>query len=185
VRGLMIRLARRINRLLFRRGRFWADRWHGHALKSPREVRNALVYVLKNRHKHRAHLDRVVDTELDLLSSAASFNGFERPIPSSSRGTGPPCVAPPRTWLLQIGWQRHGKIRSDETPKPIQRFSSQQFTHAAPNPARRNGSESALPSSVRFYQAAKDSPLRLSPSCPSPLAPRPLPLAPRPRRPRR
>ena len=43
MRGLMIRLARRVNRLLFRRGRFWADRWHGHALKSPREVRNALV----------------------------------------------------------------------------------------------------------------------------------------------
>jgi REP element-mobilizing transposase RayT len=47
VRGLMVRVARRVNRLLFRRGRFWADRWHGHALTSPREVRNALVYVYR------------------------------------------------------------------------------------------------------------------------------------------
>jgi REP element-mobilizing transposase RayT len=32
VRGLEIRIAQRVNRLLFRRGRFWADRWHGRAL---------------------------------------------------------------------------------------------------------------------------------------------------------
>ena len=29
VRGLMVRVARRVNRVLRRRGRFWADRWHG------------------------------------------------------------------------------------------------------------------------------------------------------------
>ena len=39
VRGLSIRVARRINSLLGRSGAFWADRWHGHALKTPREVR--------------------------------------------------------------------------------------------------------------------------------------------------
>src|SRR5450631_340131 len=27
MRGLMVRLAKRVNKLLFRRGRFWADRW--------------------------------------------------------------------------------------------------------------------------------------------------------------
>src|SRR6187402_2877001 len=52
MRGLMVRIARRVNRLLFRRGTFWADRWHGRALTSPREVRNALVYVINNRAKH-------------------------------------------------------------------------------------------------------------------------------------
>ena len=36
----------------FGRGTFWADRWHGRALTSPRQVRNALVYVLNNRAKH-------------------------------------------------------------------------------------------------------------------------------------
>jgi REP element-mobilizing transposase RayT len=125
MRGLMIRLARRINRLLFRRGRFWADRWHGHALKSPREVRNALVYVLKNRSKHQAHLGRVVVAELDPLSSATSFNGFARAIPSSFRSIGPPCVVSPRTWLLQTGWRRHGTIRVNEAPKPNRRNGPQ------------------------------------------------------------
>src|SRR5450432_3046227 len=54
VRGLMVRIARRVNRLLFRRGTFWADRWHGRALTWPRQVRNALVYVIQNRRKHAA-----------------------------------------------------------------------------------------------------------------------------------
>jgi len=52
VRGLAIRIARYVNDLLGRRGTFWADRWHGRALRSPREVRNALVYVLANFRKH-------------------------------------------------------------------------------------------------------------------------------------
>ena len=48
VRGLMVRIARRVNRLLRRRGCFWADRWHGRDLEGPRQVRNALIYVLQN-----------------------------------------------------------------------------------------------------------------------------------------
>ena len=39
MRSLVIRIARRVNQVLFRRGRFWADRWHGSALTSPRQVR--------------------------------------------------------------------------------------------------------------------------------------------------
>jgi REP element-mobilizing transposase RayT len=54
MRGLMVRVARRVNRVLFRRGRFWADRWYGRALTGPRQVRNALVYVLQNRLSKRA-----------------------------------------------------------------------------------------------------------------------------------
>ena len=45
VRGLTIRLARAVNRVLGRTGRVWDDRFHSRALPSPREVRNALVYV--------------------------------------------------------------------------------------------------------------------------------------------
>ena len=52
VAGVAIRLARAVNELLMRRGRFWADRWHGRELASPRQVRNALVYVLGNFRKH-------------------------------------------------------------------------------------------------------------------------------------
>src|SRR5437879_4806944 len=48
-----IRVARAVNRALNRRGAVWTDRYHARALTSPRAVRNALVYVLMNRRKHR------------------------------------------------------------------------------------------------------------------------------------
>lgn len=52
MRGLVVRIARRVNRLLGGFGRFWADRWHGVALTTPSQVRNVLVYVLQNWRKH-------------------------------------------------------------------------------------------------------------------------------------
>ena len=124
MRGLMVRVARRVNRLLFRRGRFWADRWHDHALTSPREVRNALVYVLQNRQKHtvarreaRAGATREGTPSLDALSSAQWFDGFAEPIPIAFRSVGPQCVVEAKTWLLRIGWQRRGRIHSWEAPR--------------------------------------------------------------------
>ena len=112
MRGLAVRVARRVNRLLRRRGRFWADRWHGHALTAPREVRNALVYVLQN---HRKHAPRPVRA-CDELSSAGWFDGFVQPLPRGFRGIGPP-PALPETWLLRVGWQRRGRIHLWESPK--------------------------------------------------------------------
>jgi putative transposase len=116
MRGLAVRMARRINRLLFRRGRFWTDRWHSRALTSPRQVRNALVYVLQNHRKH-ASLRTRVNALLDPLSSAEWFDGFAQPLPIAFRSVGPPCVVLPKTWLLRIGWQRDGRIRFRESPK--------------------------------------------------------------------
>lgn len=52
VQGLSIRLALAVNRLLERKGRLFADRYHARALKTPREVRFALRYVLLNARKH-------------------------------------------------------------------------------------------------------------------------------------
>jgi REP element-mobilizing transposase RayT len=46
VQGLAIRVAKAINRAIGRRGRVWTDRFHARLLRTPREVRNALVYVL-------------------------------------------------------------------------------------------------------------------------------------------
>ena len=42
MQGLQVRLARRINRLLERTGSLFATRYHARALRTPREVRNAL-----------------------------------------------------------------------------------------------------------------------------------------------
>jgi REP element-mobilizing transposase RayT len=110
VRGLMVRTARRVNRLLHRRGRFWADRWHGRDLEGPRQVRNALVYVLQNHKKHTGN------GALDPLSSATSFDGFASALPAGFRSIGPPCVAAARTWLLKTGWRRWGLIALNEAP---------------------------------------------------------------------
>ena len=52
MQGLAIRVAKAINRRLARRGRVFADRYHARALRSPREVRHALRYVLLNAQRH-------------------------------------------------------------------------------------------------------------------------------------
>src|SRR5258706_5334783 len=52
MRGLLVRIARALNRLWDRRGSVFGDRFHEHELRTPREVRNALVYVLQNLRKH-------------------------------------------------------------------------------------------------------------------------------------
>jgi len=110
VRGLMVRIARRVNRLLHRRGRFWVDRWHGRDLEGPRQVRNALVYVLQNRKKH------TLGASLDPLSSAGWFDGFADALPGTFCSLGPPCIAQAMTWLLKVGWRKRGLIGSAEAP---------------------------------------------------------------------
>jgi len=76
MQGLAIRVARAVNRALARRGAVWSQRYHAHLLRTPREVRNALVYVLVNWRKH------ILGARgLDPRSSAAWFTGW-RPAPS-------------------------------------------------------------------------------------------------------
>ena len=48
IQGLAIRVAKAINRRLGRDGHVWDGRYHARVLRSPREVRNALVYILQN-----------------------------------------------------------------------------------------------------------------------------------------
>jgi len=53
MKSIGARLARAVNRVFRRRGRVLADRYHLHVLRTPREVRHALAYVLLNaRHDH-------------------------------------------------------------------------------------------------------------------------------------
>ena len=48
MRGLTIRIAKAVNRVLKRVGPVWGDRFHARPIRTPREMRNALVYVLNN-----------------------------------------------------------------------------------------------------------------------------------------
>jgi REP element-mobilizing transposase RayT len=72
--SVTIRIARSVNALVGRRGRFWADRWHGRALTTPRQVRTALVYVLAN---FRKHSRRALGPGIDPFSSGAWFDGWQ------------------------------------------------------------------------------------------------------------
>jgi putative transposase len=110
LRGLSIRVARAINRALGRTGRVWSDRYHARALRTPREVRHGLVYVLMNFRKHVRHQP----SGLDPCSSASWFDGFRDPV--VDRPSGEPPVAAPRSWLAGVGWRRHGLIGVYERP---------------------------------------------------------------------
>jgi len=116
--GLLVRLARAFNRALGRRGGVWSGRFHSRALRTPREVRNGLVYVLMNHRKHAAPGDSRAMNGLDACSSAVWFEGWAGPpSPGPPLSWHDPQVALSETWLARIGWKRHGLIRFDESPK--------------------------------------------------------------------
>lgn len=134
MKGFEVRVARRLNLLMGRKGPVFADRYHAHHLKTPSEARNALVYVLGNGAKHasdpRTRAASRESTWLDPMSSACYFDGWaSRPgrMPArdapghrlhhdqAHRG---PVVTAPNTWMLREGWQRAGgRIRPWERPK--------------------------------------------------------------------
>jgi len=116
--GLTCRAARALNRAWRRRGRIWGDRYHAHALMTPREVRNGIVYVLLNFRKHLRGPPIV-----DPRSSGIWFEGWTH----APEGQPPPCpTAVPRTWLASAGWRRAGgSISTHEMP------ASKESTRAA------------------------------------------------------
>ncbi len=111
VAGLKIRMAKRINRLLLRRGALWAGRWHGRLVTSLRQVRRVLVYVLANAIKHGS-----VSDNPDPLSSAPWFDGWARKPTGGKLARAPNPALPARTHALARGWRRYGLLRADEHP---------------------------------------------------------------------
>jgi REP element-mobilizing transposase RayT len=98
IQGLAIRIAKKLNRVMNRKGTVFADRYHAHILRTPSEVRRALDYVLFNFHKHAAEWRKSIS--------------FQSPDPYSSfiylrlPATGPPPIEPPKTWLLSVEIRR-------------------------------------------------------------------------------
>lgn len=118
LQGLLIRLARGLNKLWDRKGKVFADRYHDRALKNPREVRNALVYVLGNGKKHAAQGRMIAKfTGPDVFTSAPWFDGFVEELEVVGLERAPQPVVGPRTWLAGVGWRRLGRIGFDEMPK--------------------------------------------------------------------
>src|SRR5688572_5174731 len=60
MRGLSIRIARALNRVLGRKGAVFADRYHVHVLTTAREVRHARAYVMLNARRHAAQRGHIL-----------------------------------------------------------------------------------------------------------------------------
>jgi len=125
-RGMMsigARLARAVNRVSGRSGPVLDGRYHHRLLRTPREVRRALAYVLLNARRHLAKsrgVSRSAPAHLDGASSARWFDGWRPEAANCLREvTGHAEVARPRTWLLRIGWRRHGLVDPSEVPGAV------------------------------------------------------------------
>jgi putative transposase len=111
----------------------FAERYHARQLKTPLEVRRALLYVLRNDRKHRPRSGwSLPPWQLDPCSSAARFDGWRdselldlaQASPASGRDADADAdadsdgadIAPPRSYLLRLGWKRYGLLAFDEQP---------------------------------------------------------------------
>jgi putative transposase len=92
MQGLGIRMAKRLNRLSGRHGGVFVDRYHAHPLKTPREAKRAVRYVLTN-YRHHA---------FEYLPA-----GWTDPLASARFTEAPPSdeapVVVPSVWLLGLG----------------------------------------------------------------------------------
>jgi hypothetical protein len=119
MQGFLISAARGINRALAKRGPVFADRYHARALRTPREVRNCIAYVLNNWRRHGE--DRERPWTLDPFASGVCFGGWKE-LDGRPFGFRPPPTYPslivwlPKTWLLSTGWRKHGRIGAREVP---------------------------------------------------------------------
>jgi len=93
IKGLSVRIAKGMNRLMRREGRVLSDRYHARALRTPTEVRHVVTYLRENHRNHMAAAGRHLPA------------GWIDPYSSDSPELD---VVLPRaqTWLCRVGWQR-------------------------------------------------------------------------------
>jgi REP element-mobilizing transposase RayT len=119
MRSLTISAARAINRVLGRKGEVFAYRYNATAITNPRQMRNALPYVLNNWRRHKEHLRTPAAGRaiLDPYSTAIWFAGWkEGPRFAVPHGVSPLPSAGAQTWLMRVGWQMYGPISAYEVP---------------------------------------------------------------------
>jgi REP element-mobilizing transposase RayT len=117
--GLEVRLARRLNKRLKRRGKLFVGRYHTRSLRNPTEVRNALRYVLLNVRHHAAQRGERLDPNwVDPFSSGPWFDGWDGTARYSTQMMVevPRPTVGPTTWLLRVGWRRLGLLSIREVP---------------------------------------------------------------------
>jgi REP-associated tyrosine transposase len=90
-KGLLVRMARALNKVMHRRGQVFSDRYHAHLLRSPREAAHAVRYVLDNWRVHALREGRSPPAGTDPCCSSAWA------------GASPPLVAEAQWWMLRAG----------------------------------------------------------------------------------
>ena len=139
---LASRIARGLNRLLGRGGRYFRDRFHCCVVRSSRQARNLLAYVLLNEHKDRAKQGVRVGG-IDTYSSGVFFDGwagsFARPLSGEAPAAEQAPVTAPKSWLLRVGWRRHGLVRTTEKAPNTAVLLRSQSRAFSERPAARGG----------------------------------------------
>ena len=121
MKRLNILVARALNRELGRKGSIFAFRYHATQIKSPRQARHCLAYVLNNWRRHREDegCERARWAHVDPYSSGLAFDGWRSGIYNAPADLAPLPVSEPSTWLLRVGWKKHGLIDVREVPGPL------------------------------------------------------------------
>ena len=89
MKAVASRLARAVNRVFGRSGAVMDGRYHLRVLGSPREVRNAIAYVLLNARKHwRERWGQAPPVRIDAASSGRWFGGWLREASSGDESLG-------------------------------------------------------------------------------------------------
>ncbi len=130
MQAFQISAAKRMNKALGwrkrRRGQVFEDRYHSEVITTPRQARHALAYVLNNWRKHQQDRGARSRTWLvDPFSSGAMFGGWKQlegrelmwKVPETYDSL---IVWFPKTWLLQEGWLKYGRIDCREVPSKNQ-----------------------------------------------------------------
>jgi putative transposase len=105
-----------------RKGAVFPDRYHAVVIDSPRQARHALSYVLNNWRKHNEDRGEVTRRwDLDWYASGTMFPGWKEHGGKGFAKRAPPelpamVLGAPRTWLLRVGWTKHGEISCREVP---------------------------------------------------------------------
>lgn len=115
MQAFLISVAKGLNRACARTGTVFPQRYHAAMIASPRHARSEIAYVLNNWRKHGE--DRGTSAAIDRYASGLAFDGWRIAAPFAR----PPAYAPlpvaaPTTWLLTVGWRRHGLIAPREVP---------------------------------------------------------------------
>ena len=109
-----------------RRGTVFPDRFHQEIIKTPKQARHTLAYVLNNWRKHREDRGVLERTwNVDPFSTGVLFDGWKERegayVLWRWRDTYDPLVVYfPKTWLLREGWRRHGLVGFRDVPSARQ-----------------------------------------------------------------